>query len=101
MSEFTPGPWFAVKNSADCYDVLVGPSTYDQTIAGIVNNPYIDGDHEANARLIAQAPAMLEALEDFISAWDNDGASEHSEVNYATAVSRGREIIKAARGETI
>ena len=62
MSNYTKGPWYPVFNSADRWDVSVGPGPYDQCVASVIRNKYIDGSDEANARLIAAAPDLLEAL---------------------------------------
>lgn len=68
MSKHTPGPWFAVRNSSFWE---VNP----QRELGDYNTPFTVGDvcesapgnpdgglQEANARLIAAAPELLEAL---------------------------------------
>lgn len=59
MSDFTPGPW-AVFRATGGTDILgVGDAA-----GGSIAHLWRDGDErEANARLIATAPEMLEALE--------------------------------------
>lgn len=57
MSKHTPGPWHVGnKYPADVYAARAG-----HAIARAVN-PQCDGECEANARLIAAAPELLEAL---------------------------------------
>lgn len=54
----TPGPWIAGDDEdSDFY--LVGPEIYP----GIVANPVVRLHDEGNARLIAAAPELLEALQ--------------------------------------
>ena len=65
MRNHTPGPWFAVQNSAGMWDVNVKDSDYGQTVSSCVSNRYIDGDAELNACLISAAPDLLEALEKY------------------------------------
>ena len=57
----TPGPWATdLKLYGGQYNV--GPVTQPNMTVARVNGR--DGEQEANARLIAEAPAMLEALKD-------------------------------------
>ena len=68
MSKHTPGPWFATRNIAYWEVVPNNPGMgVPWTVADICpsdpGNP--DGGlQEANARLIAAAPEMLEAIEE-------------------------------------
>jgi len=60
--KFTPGPWIAATHGLSVHRVtpegLTGSAVCMlMTKSGAINN------HEANARLIAAAPAMYEALE--------------------------------------
>lgn len=54
MSKHTPGDW-VVKDSA-----IVSPSQYGEKTVAWASTCLLE--HEANARLIAAAPEMLEAL---------------------------------------
>lgn len=75
---YTLGPWVA-KNTADCYRI---------SASGIcVADTYYDcsGNEEANARLIAAAPELLEALKKIAfnnsidrDGWTADEAFDHS-----------------------
>ena len=71
MSKFTPGPW--VTNTAGSAKrgepfkiteiYVYAPKTQDDTaICGDVIDPVTQEPSEANARLIAAAPALYEAL---------------------------------------
>ena len=92
MRNHTPGPWFAVQNSAGMWDVNVKDSDYGQTVSSCGPNRYIDGDAKSNACLIAAAPELLEALE--YIATDPDYTNPEAMVRIA------REAIAKARGES-
>ena len=72
-SKHTPGPWTVIKNGAGCRDVgtaitgLVTCFTH-----GIPDDP----TDAANARLIAAAPEMLQALTAVVEAMDKGGLDE-------------------------
>lgn len=89
----TPGPWFATKDSqwnAICH---VGRAYNISTKMALSDL----GDIEADARLIAAAPLLLEALEqvtDALAQRLGTNATEWADV------SRARAAIAAARGAT-
>lgn len=61
--KFTPGPWMAVPVAINCIDIINSDETH---VTGIVANNEEDLLTElewANARLIAAAPDLLEAVE--------------------------------------
>jgi len=58
MTEHTPGPW--MLDDGLVYVPLAAPDRHGATIYAIAT---IEESNEANARLIAAAPAMLAALE--------------------------------------
>lgn len=79
MSKYTPGPWRIVFDEYGGYDSM--SSAYeihdsdDKDLA--VLDTHKDGEskqHEANARLIASAPELLEALKTLLAGvvWDSD-----------------------------
>ena len=58
-TKFTPAPW-----TADNYDIVVIDEEDDVAcVATTVNSDFTDAVNVANARLIAMAPELLEALE--------------------------------------
>jgi hypothetical protein len=69
MTEHTPGPWMSHVDNQSEYThtitALVRPST-SPIIADIVKHP----NSEADARLIAAAPELLEALRNILDALD-------------------------------
>ena len=80
MNKFTPGPW-----------KCVGTLVYFSNNAGGIDLRACP-DSEANARLIAAAPDLLEALEAII-------ASECRQPDVGCAWTKARAAIARARGE--
>ena len=72
MSAHTPGPWLAVAN--DHYWEI---RTFDEQIGDACASKYLTaGDNgEANARLIAAAPELLEALQEIV---DYSGGAQNA-----------------------
>ncbi len=73
----TPGPWEYAQtgDDDDRFDIFQSKTSW--TVARTVNNAHID-DREANARLIASAPELFEALTGLMSLIefaDSDGRS--------------------------
>ena len=89
-SQHTPGPWHWTQDFPNAVDknelvsdkgvkVLTPITGLDRHDIGIRTGPthdarpgYGDGETEANARLIAAAPDMYEALKEILD-WANDG----------------------------
>jgi len=67
-TKHTPGPWRTIESTDKTMRTVVGPDFPGQGYIADVNlcrtNDAQDVDGEANARLIAAAPAMYEALQD-------------------------------------
>jgi hypothetical protein len=59
-AKHTPGPW---KQGSSDEDACVVYSSDDHIIAGCEGIDFDEGTENANARLIAAAPELLEALE--------------------------------------
>ena len=65
---WTPGPWFAQPGFLTIYNMSNGTSGLTCAVASVLTEqPGLD-QANANARLLAEAPAMAEALERFASA---------------------------------
>jgi hypothetical protein len=82
MSDFTPGPW-EIKNGT-----LTGPNGREIYATVYVTRPVVESEFtpkwEANARLIASAPDLLEALVKI--AKTVDGAFAHGISEDSTAL---------------
>lgn len=67
MSNHTPGPWIVKSHSFGCDEIIYdgavtkGDSHGDRIIC-IMPTPHLFGENLANARLIAAAPDLLDAL---------------------------------------
>jgi hypothetical protein len=70
MTKHTPGPWSAI--GADVK--TAGPASRIICWAGIQSDVALD-EVRANARLIAAAPDMLNALLDVLEYWDDPDMS--------------------------
>jgi len=106
MSEHTPGPWKSAEYfNGDCLRVIQSGS--GATIAKMSKDwPGID--IEANARLIAAAPALLVALEEWNAIWcglaERGGPASPGARTWLIAVgeqawNKAREAIKEVKGE--
>lgn len=76
----TPGPWLAMHTAAHgihCNIAGTGGRIGGTTEAGLIAHvkciPDAWGSAESNARLIAAAPQLVEALKALLSATTNDG----------------------------
>ena len=89
-SKATPGPWRLHKHT-----VYTGTmNTPDARAVG-----HIDGFSDANARLIAAAPALLAALEamsDYL--WRNRIKFAHEDQDYVERYEQARAAIRKAKG---
>jgi hypothetical protein len=65
MSKHTPGPW-AHENYQGVIHVFVDNQGGTPSVCKLIGP-----DKEANARLIAAAPDLLEALSDVVKFWDS------------------------------
>lgn len=107
-SQHTPGTWEIIEIDgpvipSDGVHVVVVQREQNLIIApvGLVGTPMT----EANAHLIASAPAMLAALEAAVSDFDNWGEVWQSESapdggDVFTVLEQARAAIRAARGES-
>jgi hypothetical protein len=113
MSKHTPGPWVASENTAsrggsgevciEVHPVLDDKYAYRGQIAYIQSSSCItDGitleEAIANARLIAQAPRLLEALESIAEYWNQDGNDLAMFDACCHAIDTARAAIAAATG---
>jgi hypothetical protein len=97
--EYTPEPWRILEGSTDNAWTIVGES---QTrgkfqIARIPDAPTVE-ECQANARLIAQAPAMHRAAVKLMCLWGTDDAQEAMD-ELAEVVSKAVRITGGARAK--
>jgi hypothetical protein len=98
MSKHTPGPWIGAGPSFGdplpryTTSIVTEWGHEDEGCIDICELPFhhYDDENEANARLIAAAPALLEALEGFV---------EHGTCSDDEDMAKARAAIKAAKGE--
>jgi len=105
MSEYSPSPWKVVSNPY--YREIV--SDEDGTIADACSSKYIGGNpidgytdkSEANARLIAAAPELLEALEFMFEQITNEKNASYTFEAYTRGIGihKARIAIAKAKGE--
>ena len=104
MSKHTPGPW-AVERDAEGRLHVVEGDFLDVAEVGYLSGP----DPEANARLIAAAPELLEALEQlfrigefYSSAIEHDNYGEHGrKMDLAEWATLAQAAIAKAKGEQV
>ena len=87
MSKHTKGPWKAVRTVAP-KGWVIGREDGLYDIAIVRDGSALE-DNQANARLIAAAPDLLEALEDVRHNVDSDEPEMWHRVNAAIAKARG------------
>jgi hypothetical protein len=76
-TKHTPGPWTAIITTDGTHEVTTSDGIYPQTVARMYSTgKLMQSQAPANARLIAAAPELLEAL---------SRVSEFLEANYSTA----------------
>ncbi len=108
--QHTAGPWFvaAQNDGLVIIDGRPSPAPYDGPIPkahgpNVIATPNFRlPEHEANARLIAAAPDMLEALEAFVDGFDPDkeyDATDTAYVVFGEKAKIARSAIAKARGE--
>ena len=85
MSEFTPGPW-VVKGRFPHQYIMAGHVCIIQSFGG--------GSVEADARLLASAPELLEALEAIAATWDFTGF-------HGPLIKNAKAAIAKARGQAV
>ena len=99
QSKHTPGPWRTIASTNKTMRTVVGPDFPGQGYIANVNlcrtNNAQDVDGEANARLIAAAPELLEALKavqkwSWSQHWTIRECNEMKVIDAALAQAEGR-----------
>jgi len=99
MSKFTPGPWGIAQNAMEHWMVTAADSEHHRGyIASLATT---NTQSEANARLIAAAPQMLEALEELVELKERRHSLpvEIYQESREKAWNKCRAAIAAAKGE--
>lgn len=98
MSEHTPAPW--IMYDKDEYGTCSIAQVRDVTnlVIARTSTP-VDGDEEANAHLIAAAPELLDALDDFISGASTGAITSDHDETFEYLIKRSKRAIAKARGE--
>lgn len=91
----TPGPWKAVKGLEGDIEMGIDWSIETDEVGVAAIPPLCDGDHAANARLIAAAPELLEACEAMV----DDLADRSKEGGTIRAIEKALAAIAKAKGE--
>lgn len=99
MSKHTPGPWFVCgpltdEESGRPGGIPVRVVAYEAELGGEDENSILicepDTCSEADARLIAAAPDLLEALEKCYFYLQNETAQEHWMLEVGAAIAKAR-----------
>lgn len=102
-TKWTPGPWLFRKNGRLGCDVvtLEGQNTDGDPMYWTVACPnYLRDEAEANATLIAEAPALYKELEALTGVVQSDPFLRYSEDSlYGKAIKAALAVLKKARGE--
>ena len=64
-AKHTPGPWTAASQDTETNEIPIKRGK--SILARVAPRPHWDATQESNARLIASAPALLEALKSAVS----------------------------------
>ncbi len=87
MSKHTPGNWYPYFDGEHWNVFLEGGEGFGREIVGCEGLYRCDGSDEANARLIAAAPDLLESLRGYMSAVDQINAAMDDGINVQGALS--------------
>jgi len=68
MSTHTPGPWAAIQRDDDCWDIYSDVHGNIATLHDPIGFELVMDNIEADARLIAAAPDLLEFIESITDA---------------------------------
>ena len=97
MNKHTPRPWRTIESTNTTVRTVVGPDFPGQGYIADVNlcraNDAQDVDGEANARLIAAAPELLEALKQFVDYYESMQGHKDNSV-----IRNGKAAINKAEG---
>ena len=90
-TKHTPGPWTVASQDTETNEIPI--KCGKSILARVAPRPHWDATQEANARLIAAAPAMLEALRAVAALANGQGRANLMEV-----AGQAQQIIAQAEG---
>ena len=90
-AKHTPGPWTVASQDTETNEIPI--KCGKSILARVAPRPHWDATQEANARLIAAAPAMLEALRAVAALANGQGRANLMEV-----AGQAQQIIAQAEG---
>lgn len=98
MSGYTNGPWHVVMDRDEFFNIEASDGS---EVVGCEGLYRFDDDDEANARLIAAAPELLEALEDCAGWLDWLYHPDHDDKHKTNLrrIQKARAAISKAKGE--
>jgi hypothetical protein len=85
MSEHTPGPWFAQESIRDGWYICARNVEHIVVDSHDVGGFYGAIIKDADARLIAAAPELLEALENLLKVHEGEGGTQRHAGDIARA----------------
>ena len=98
MNKHTPGPWRTIESTNTTMRTVVGPDFPGQGYIADVNlcrtNDAQDVDGEANARLIAAAPELLQLVKDMREAFYVKGTRKA----LLAVMERSKSVMEKAEG---
>ena len=103
-AKHTPGPWVIadggpiIADSQNMIAVTLDMFDSNEDLSTWIQTRVTRPEREANARLIAAAPELLEALEELVTALDY-AVTRRSRARRDAAVKSARAAIAKARGE--
>jgi len=89
----TPGPWYEMTKGENNYQSAICEETTGKTVALTYTS------NDADARLIAAAPALLAALKETLELFDRDPQHQPSPIQSGEAIDRALAAIAQAESE--
>jgi hypothetical protein len=96
MNKHTPGPWVVYDDSNDGKTNRIEIAARGKTVAWIYHS--VPAEDLPNARLIAAAPDLLDALKNIVNLWDHH-ASAHGDGTIFPLHVAARAAIAKAEGK--
>lgn len=96
-TKHTPGPWICTGGRSVVDNLLISEQQDTTFSLAVIPNKYRPKAlNEANAKLIAAAPELLEALQELINEWEKIRVETHGNYVFDNIWKRGQAAIKKA-----